>query len=1121
MNMRSNPHKLSILCFLLIFTISGLFFLDRAAAKADLLPEDLPHGSDAGTLNAPAVLGEIAYVPLNSSDALALIDTQTHSTIGTIDLAQYGGEYPSLARLNPDGTELYVVCANSSTGYLEILVLETTGHTLVATIPVDHQHGYAVEVAFVQRGDFALLSNGYDDSYDIDVIDTATHTIIQSIPTSNYKIMSITAHPYLPLAYAAGTQGYSVGGVLVIDTDIFSLQTIIPYGGIFGGGLWDVQVSPDGQWVFASGDWLYEQGGIIKIEVSTNTIVDALSGYEIVDLNISPDNSRIYAHQNYEQEILVIDSDTLDVITSIYLNNSSRESQITCDGSELYAVGGLNIVSVFDTQTYSLTHEILLPENGTYYGFALCPPHLAQGAIFSPPSQDEFARAGEPLTYTLELINLTGVTDSFDLHVLPGNTWTTTLSAAQVGPIADGEGITLTAWVEVPEDAQPGENDIATIQTASVTSPTVYTSTATLDTFVLSEELAYVTVQFSNAVVIVDVDTQSVVDTIYTHATGCSMPLRAVMSPDGEYVYVGCLGSFTVLVIDTHTFSAVANIPGIAAADDVAFTRSGDYALAGSHDQNQIAIIDTETLTVVQYISTSDQPESIAVHPYLERAYAAMYSGEILVIDTSTFTVTGSIDTDANLWDVAVSPDGKWVFADDLDAGSFWVIDAATNSIHTFITGLGQLTGIEVSSDGAYIYVGGVDCVWVIDGHTFELITDIPLNNGAFELSLTSDDAQLYAVMLGPDVAVIDTAAFTVSNYIPMEGEYSFGIAIHPEYIGKNVLLEPGEQTRQGGRGEVVEYTIDLINYTLITDTFSLSLGESAWEASLSSDMIGPLPDGSTASFSIYVTVPQDAPWYISDTVTVTAESLTNLGVFTATAQATTVAYAPPQISVDPMSLESTQVVGEVTTQTLTISNGEGVTLTYEISAGLGITWLSTEPLSGSVPTDSSFPVEVTFDATGLQPDTYTTTLFITSNDPLQPLLTVPVTMTVVEQQAGVEITPSEAAQSGSPGEMVTYTLTLTNLGNAADSFTLEVSSTWTATLSADSTGALEPGRTFTFTLMVSIPPEAEDLAYDMALLTATSANDPGVTAEAQATTTALIQPVEVQFLYLSLVYKT
>jgi len=72
----------------------------------------------------------------------------------------------------------------------------------------------------------------------------------------------------------------------------------------------------------------------------------------------------------------------------------------------------------------------------------------------------------------------------------------------------------------------------------------------------------------------------------------------------------------------------------------------------------------------------------------------------------------------------------------------------------------------------------------------------------------------------------------------------------------------------------------------------------------------------------------------------------------------------------------------------------EDVLLLYQ-GGEINIPWLSIEPTVGIVPGGSATPIQVTFDSTGLQPGTYTTILYISSNDPSNPSVQIPVTMTV------------------------------------------------------------------------------------------------------------------------------
>lgn len=367
-------------------------YIDQAVIQASSVIS--PSISETAMINTITASGKYAYVPMANENALALVDTVLQATVGSQDMAQYGCISPQRARLTPDGNELYVTCEGSQT----IIVLETTNLSPVATI--DRPGVCYQDVIFDPFGAFALANNpGYCGGYlQIDVIDTKTHLIVDSIPTLGYRIESFSAHPYLPLIYAAGTQdGPPGGGVVVINTQSLSIQTIIQYGD----SIRDVQISPDGHWLYANERY---GNGLAKIDTDTNTVVETLPGYGKFGLEISPDGLRIYASEGPDGVIDIIDAVTLDYITTIDVGVGTYESAITCDGNELYVALESALLPIIDTQTNTILKRIPIPGTSSAYGIAIC-PRLA-GDIFSRKTVDlPIASPGELVNYAITTIN--------------------------------------------------------------------------------------------------------------------------------------------------------------------------------------------------------------------------------------------------------------------------------------------------------------------------------------------------------------------------------------------------------------------------------------------------------------------------------------------------------------------------------------------------------------------------------------------------------------------------------------------------------------------------------------------------------------------------------------------
>lgn len=449
--------------FFLRLAVTGVF----VAFVLSVLAAHTPLVS-ASTLEQPAVNfsafnAGFAYAPLIDDNDIAVIDTTTHQAINIVDVEQYGCITPTRLRLNPDGTELYVFCTSST----NFVILDTA--TLAHITSIDRPDACTQDVTFVQDGAYALISGEACSTEIADplvVLDTANHTIIQSIETE-YIVNSIAAHPSLPLAYVAlGRFDTSPGGILVIDTDSFEVVTMIPHGA----EVFDVQPSPDGQWVFASDTY---SAGLAKIEVSSNTILDTLPEYGHYGLEISPDGSRLYAPTGLAS-ITVIDPRSLTVIAAF--GGRTLEVELDCAGSELYVpLYDSASILVLEPTTGASTTTISLPGK-VGPGLAVCPEYSSN--IFAQKTVNKTtARPGELLNYTItaENIGLDTIEDIQLSDTLPDTlTYQEGSLTASSGSYDVQDGIiTWTGSIEA------GETMTLTFGANVTYSPTVLNSTIT------------------------------------------------------------------------------------------------------------------------------------------------------------------------------------------------------------------------------------------------------------------------------------------------------------------------------------------------------------------------------------------------------------------------------------------------------------------------------------------------------------------------------------------------------------------------------------------------------------------------------------------------------------------
>jgi len=220
---------------------------------------------------------------------------------------------------------------------------------------------------------------------------------------------------------------------------------------------------------------------------------------------------------------------------------------------------------------------------------------------------------------------------------------------------------------------------------------------------------------------------------------------------------------------------------------------------------------------------------------------------------------------------------------------------------------------------------------------------------------------------------------------------------------------------------------------------------------------------------------PSESPLTITVIPTSDYEASTQTNVVVNTGQTTSVDFTlrwlKPCVSIDPSAYEKVVFLGDVLTDSLDILNGGALSTTFDIIETSPLSWLSEDPLTGTVDADSAESIDVIFDSSVLtQTGQYNGNLLFSNDDPINGSISIPVEMIVVSGTTGVEIGP-ESVLYGHPGTIVTHTFLITNTGEVTDIYDLALTGNqWTTTNPPANTSFLDPGETYTLTVSVEIP---------------------------------------------------
>jgi uncharacterized membrane protein len=387
---------------------------------------------------------------------------------------------------------------------------------------------------------------------------------------------------------------------------------------------------------------------------------------------------------------------------------------------------------------------------------------------------------------------------------------------------------------------------------------------------------------------------------------------------------------------------------------------------------------------------------------------------------------------------------------------------------------------------------------------------DITASEGSWEFEIPDtliedlepgESATVWVNVLVPEDAAagaIDAMTVTAASQGDPSESASSTLTTTAEAV-HGVDLWPEAAAQAGLPGETVIYELTVTNEGNTTDSFAFTASGHVWSVDLPDPVT--LVMGASVVVEATVTIPAEVWGGSMDVAMVTATSAGD-PIQSASSELTTTAEAFYGVSVEPAADAKTGAPGATVEYTLQVTNEGNLPDAFSLVAG-GNAWVAalSAPTTGELLPGQSFELTVTvlIPAGAADDDSDTVTVTATSVGGLTASASATLA-TTAGAVFGVDLSPAAAAQSGLPGETVVYELTVTNTGNASDSFSFSASShVWSVDLPGPVTLAM--GASTTVEVQVTIPANAPAGAVDTVTVVATSQNDPSAMAAYDLTT--------------------
>ncbi len=197
-------------------------------------------------------------------------------------------------------------------------------------------------------------------------------------------------------------------------------------------------------------------------------------------------------------------------------------------------------------------------------------------------------------------------------------------------------------------------------------------------------------------------------------------PRRAIISPDGKRLLISNAGDSTLSVIDTATNQVVKTVKTGTEPRDMAYSPDGKLLAVTMIEDDCVEFFNAETLEHKQETMGARSPQHIEFSPDGQRLYVlgkiSDMIGVLRIGETARLLDNIPIAHDAtgatNSWGMAMTPDGKYLYATNITEGLISIIDTELmKTVRTMGVGKSTVAAIYIKPTGGITAMGAAERV--------------------------------------------------------------------------------------------------------------------------------------------------------------------------------------------------------------------------------------------------------------------------------------------------------------------------------------------------------------------------------------------------------------------------